>query len=91
MQLEALRKTSKGTPPRLAIILNTDGTRAGCAVICEAQLVPVSSQVTEALSDLMCIYYVWGLSYPKHFQLLGFVQHFVFEDTDNKFSQAQDM
>ena len=31
------------------IILNTDGTRAGCAVVCEAQLVPVSSQLTETV------------------------------------------
>jgi len=51
----------------------------GCAVVCEAQLVPVSSQLTETVGFNVNIknYYVWDLSYSKHFQLLGFIEHFV--------------
>ena len=70
MRLEA-SKTSKGTPPRLAMILNTDGTRAGCAVVCEAQLVPVSPQLTETVVFNVYILCV-GFILSQTFSITGF-------------------
>jgi len=70
MQLEA-SKTSKGTLPKLAIILNTDGTRAGCAVVCEAQFVYVPSQLTETVRFnvyILCL----GFILFQTFSITGF-------------------
>ena len=78
-------KSAKGTPPRLAIVNNADGTRAGCAVLLEHHVINASSQLTEALRDILFVYYVFDLTYPKHYQLLGFIQQFVLEDNENKF------
>ncbi len=33
----------------------------------------------------MFTYYVWDLSYPKQYQILGFIQEWVFTDKENKF------
>lgn len=82
--LETL-KVTKATPPRLVIVGNADGTKAGCAIISEARIIHVSDNLTDALLDLLFCYYAWDLSYPKTYQLLGFIQQFVLEDNKNKF------
>ena len=35
--------------------------------------------------QLLMAYYAWDLSYPKQFQLLGFMQQFVLNDTATAF------
>ncbi len=81
--LETLNVTK--APPRLVIVMNANGTKAGCAIISEAKTIHVSDNLTEALTDLLFCYYVWDLSYPKTYKLLGFMQQFILGDTKNKF------
>lgn len=43
----------------------------------------------DGLLCLMYSYYAWDLSYPKNYQLLGFLQHYILKDSDNKFFTSQ--
>ena len=38
--------------------------------------------------QLVYSYYVWDLSYPKQYQMLGFIQEKVFKDEESKFFKS---
>jgi hypothetical protein len=50
--------------------------------------VDIGNDAKDALTKLLFCYYVWDLSYPKQYQLLGFLQTNVFEDKENKFNKG---
>lgn len=47
-----------------------------------------SASVMEIVTDLIYCYYAWGLTYPKDFQLLPFVQEHVLQDKEQVFKSA---
>jgi hypothetical protein len=47
-----------------------------------------SASVMEIVTDLIYCYHAWGLTYPKDFQLLPFVQEHVLQDKEQVFQSA---
>lgn len=57
---------------------------SNCFIVGEGVIIDVGSSVKMALTNLLFCYYVWDLSYPKQYQLIGFLQHY----RDNKFDMS---
>lgn len=68
-------------PPRL-VIVGEDEERTGF-VFCDGLIVQLpSSDVQDMLLHLVYSYYAWGLTYPKQFQLLPFLQEHILQDSE---------
>lgn len=77
----------KNDAPRLVIVLQGDDNISNIFVLAdEGVVVDAGNEIPAALITLLMCYYVWDLSYPKHYQLLGFLQTYVLEDTDKESS-----
>lgn len=88
-QSNNLNLSSKKTEaPRLVIAENSDRTLNQCFVVGEGIEVDVGHNLKEAVLRLLFCYYVWDLSYPKQYQLLGLVQHYILKDRKNKFHMS---
>ena len=70
------------------IINNDDNSINNCFVVGGGIQVDVGNNPQTALTNLLFCYYVWDLSYPKQYQLLGFLQTYVLEDNQNKFDKS---
>jgi hypothetical protein len=64
----------KNYPPGLVIINNDDNSINNCFVAGGGIQVDIGNDAKDALTNLLFCYYVWDLSYPKQYQLLGFLQ-----------------
>jgi len=78
----------KNCPPRLVIINNEDNSINNCFVVGGGIQVDIGNDAKNELTKLLFCYYVWDLSYPKQYQLLGFLQTYVLEDKENKFDMS---
>ena len=78
----------KNYPPGLVIINNDDNSINNCFVAGGGIRVDIGNDAKDALTKLLFCYYVWDLSYPKQYQLLGFLQTNVLEDKENKFNKG---
>ena len=74
----------KNYPPRL-VIINDDNSINNCFVVGGGIQVDIGTDAKNAPTKLLFCFYVWDLSYPKQYQLLGFLQTYVLEDKENKF------
>ncbi|XP_046561703.1 uncharacterized protein LOC124270714 [Haliotis rubra] len=72
--------TKRKEAPRL-IVVTTQGKIGSCFVVADGFQLSVSKDIKEAVLSLVMTYYVWDLSYLKHFQLLGLLQCFVLKDS----------
>ncbi|XP_067675651.1 uncharacterized protein [Haliotis asinina] len=79
--------TRRKEAPRL-IVVTTQGKIGSCFVVADGFELHVSKDIKEAVLSLVMSYYVWDLSYPKHFQLLGLLQSFVLKDSTYFFKSA---
>ncbi|XP_071132931.1 uncharacterized protein [Mytilus edulis] len=77
--------TKKEEAPRLIVLQNENRTVSNCFVVGDGIQVEVGDNVLTSLNCLLYCYYVWDLSYPKQYQLLGFIQHVILNDKANKF------
>ena len=78
----------KQEPPRL-VICEERGQPTSGWILCDG--IAMECDVDDVLTmvvRLLQVYYAWDLSYPKQYQLLGFVQQCVFADTKNKFYKS---
>ena len=60
-----------------------------CFVVGGGIQVDIGNDAKDALTKLLFCYYVWDLSYPKQYQLLGFLQTYVLEEKENKFDKYE--
>jgi hypothetical protein len=68
-------------PPRLVVVEN-DGDLSGF-IFCDGLVIEIpSSSVQDMLLQLLHCYYAWGLTYPKQFQILPFLQEHILQDSD---------
>lgn len=73
--------TSKAlSPPRLVILLNETKTINNVYAVCDGTQYQIGKDMKEALQFLLIMYYVYDFSYPKCYQLLGFLQVALFRD-----------
>ncbi|XP_061170969.1 uncharacterized protein LOC133180470 [Saccostrea echinata] len=83
-------KTKHDDPPRLVAVLNQRNEIQNMYIVGAGQEVDTNVGILrDGLLRLIYSYYAWDLSYPKHFQLLGFLQHYILEDRENKFFVSQ--
>ena len=54
-------------------------------IVADGVVVEAGDELPWALIMLMLCYYVWDLAYPKHYQILGFLQTYVLEDRESTF------
>ena len=80
--------SKKTEAPRLVVIKNDDGTIGNSFIVGEGHKVEVGRTLTNALNSLIYLYYVWDLTYPKQYQMLGFLQHYIIEEKQNKFHMS---
>jgi PhoPQ-activated pathogenicity-related protein len=69
-------------PPRLVVVQNEDQYTG--FIFCDGLVInlPLSSDIIDMLLQLLHSYYAWGLTYPKHYQLLPFLQENILQDTE---------
>jgi hypothetical protein len=69
----------------LVIVGLEDGTHSAF-ILCDGLVIEVATVFGDAIRDqtlmLVFCYYAWGLTYPKQFQLLPFIQEHVVQDSD---------
>ena len=69
-------------------LINDDNSINNCFVVGGGIQVDIGNDAKDALTKLLFCYYVWNLSYPKQYQLLGLLQTYVLEDKENKFDMS---
>lgn len=77
--------SKKSEAPRLMVVSNSDGELSACFVLAEGISMEVGQNAREALNLLLFTYYTLDLTYPKQYQLLGFLQHYILNDRSNDF------
>ncbi|XP_062579740.1 uncharacterized protein LOC134241733 [Saccostrea cucullata] len=75
----------KSEAPRLVVVTNGDESISTCIVVGDGVSMDVGHDVKEALNILIFTYYALDLTYPKQYQLLGFLQHYLLHDRKNYF------
>ncbi|XP_061185210.1 uncharacterized protein LOC133193269 [Saccostrea echinata] len=81
-------KTKRDDPPRLMVIQDERNNIMNCFIIGGGLEILCSPDLKKALTELLFCYYAWDLSYPKYFQILGFVQFYILGDKENKFAKS---
>lgn len=83
-------KTKNDDPPRLVAVINPRNEIQNMYIVGAGQEIDTNvGTLRDGLLRLMYSYYAWDLSYPKNYQLLGFLQHYILKDSDNKFFMSQ--
>lgn len=78
-------------PPRLVVIEHDDGQPlTNGFVLVDGHIVEINTatDLCEMLAILMQCYYVWDLTYPIQYQLLGFLQMHLLKDTSAHFKKS---
>lgn len=75
----------KSEAPRLVVVTNGDESVSTCIVVGDGVSMNVGHNLKEALNILIFPYYALDLTYPKQYQLVGFLQHYVLQDRKNYF------
>lgn len=81
----------KKEPPRLVVTAGDvdDVASYSSFVLCDGIVLQVgSSTIQDMVLGLLHCYYAWGLTYPKDFQVLPFVQEHVLNDCEQMFKSA---
>lgn len=78
----------KQDPPRLAICEDRGHPTSGWILSDGLTMECDTDDVLTMVVRLLQAYYAWDLAYPKQYQLLGFVQQYIFGDTDNIFYKS---
>ncbi|XP_062578362.1 uncharacterized protein LOC134240278 isoform X3 [Saccostrea cucullata] len=81
-------KTKRDDPPRLLVVQDGQKNIMNCFIIGGGLEILCSTDLKKALTELLFCYYSWDLSYPKYFQILGFIQFYVLDDKENKFAKS---
>ncbi|KAK3097051.1 hypothetical protein FSP39_005919 [Pinctada imbricata] len=81
--------TKRDDPPRLVFVEADNGTLINAFVVGGGIEMEVNMNIKDALAHLVYSYYVWDLTYPKNYQLLGFLQVYLLGDEKNKFVMSQ--
>lgn len=68
----------KSEAPRLVVVTNGDESVSTCIVVGDGVSMDVGL-------NIIFLYYVLDLTYPKQHQLVGFLQHDVLQDRKNYF------
>ena len=83
--------SKQGDPPRLVVLsdMNDDLYTSGF-ILADGKVIECFPQddLLAMILLLVFTYYVWDLSYPKQYQILGFIQEYVFKDSENKFLKS---
>ncbi|XP_052061397.1 uncharacterized protein LOC127701541 [Mytilus californianus] len=64
--------TKKKSPPRAVILTNEDGSINNTYMVGDGLQISAGTDIKQLLQLLLVTYYVYDLSYPKCYQLLGF-------------------
>lgn len=76
-------KTKYDDAPRLVAILNQRNEIQNIYIVGAGQEVDTNVGILrDGLLRLIYSNYAWDLSYRKHFQLLGFLQHYIYWKTE---------
>ena len=67
------------------MIMKDNNEISNIFIVADGVVVEAGDELPWALIMLMLCYYVWGLAYPKHYQILGFLQTYVLEDRESTF------
>jgi len=65
------------------IVTGEDDTRHGYILADGIHIDCGDNTVCELVISLIACYYAWGLMYPKHFQILAFMQSHFVQDQKN--------
>ena len=74
--------------PRLVVVKNNEHTINNCFIVGDGLFMEAGKDVTEAIQLLLMTYYVFDLSYPKMYQLLGLLQVRLFGDNATFFKSS---
>ncbi|XP_076071907.1 uncharacterized protein LOC143043508 [Mytilus galloprovincialis] len=75
--------TKKKSPPRAIILTNQDGSINNTYMVGDGLQISTGTDIKQLLQLLVVTYYVYDLSYPKCYQLLGFLQMAILKDNAN--------
>lgn len=77
---DAVLTSRTNTPPRLLILRNESIDINNIYMIGDGVNIELGKDIKRAFELLLMSYYVYDLSYPKCYQLLGFLQITLFKD-----------
>ena len=79
--MKSLKLGSKSkSSPRFVVATNETVCINNCCIIGDGIEISVGKEMKNALQMLLMAYYVFDLSYPKYYQVLGFLHVIEFED-----------
>jgi len=80
--IDAKLNSEAKTPPRLLVTLNDDNSIARGYIIADGLSVICSgNDLMDLLVSLVAVYYAWDLSFPRVYQILAFLQHYLLLDS----------
>ena len=80
MRIVANLESKKKSPPRLVVLKNVDKTISSIYIVGDGLEIEAGKDVKTALELLLISYYVYDLTYPKFYQLLGSLQLILLEN-----------
>lgn len=71
---------SKVTAPRLLVVKNAKCEVTNLLIAVASRKIAVGTDMKKAMQVLLMLYYILDITYPRCFQLLCFLQHYVLKD-----------
>lgn len=69
------------SPPRLLVVRQQTHSLKGFILADSVYVTCSGNDVFDCLLSLLAVYYAWDLSFPKMYQVLAFLQHYMLGDT----------